>query len=97
MSEQEFPPGFEWDAGKAEANLRKHGVAFADVVGMFDHRHLDDEDLDHSTEEQRSFVIGETGGNFYAVVYTWRGENRRLISARRAVRREIAQFMSTFY
>ena len=82
--------GFEWDERKARANIQKHrGVDFADAVAVFEDGTavtIPDED---STEEERWVTIGTDGfGRLLVVVYTWRGTNIRLISARRATRRE---------
>jgi uncharacterized DUF497 family protein len=79
---------YEWDPEKAAANLRRHGVDFADAVGVFEDEYaLRREDPDAHGE--RRFVI--TGIDFLGrvvVVYTYRGERIRPISARRATRRE---------
>ena len=50
---------FEWDAGKAEANLRKHGVSFAEAVTVFgDPLSMNMSDPDHSEGEHRFIVMG---------------------------------------
>ncbi len=78
----------EWDPAKARQNVRKHGVSFADVVtALEDERALTERDV--SLEEERWVTMGMDGvGRVLVVVYTWRGENPRLISARNATRRE---------
>jgi uncharacterized DUF497 family protein len=82
---------FEWDANKASANLAKHNVHFADAVAVFDHDAaitIRDED---SEDEERWITIGlDAFERLLVVVYTWRGTNIRLISARKANRRERA-------
>lgn len=85
---------FEWDRAKARANLEKHGVSFADTFGVF-------EDPDALTIEQpahdedRYITIGlDAFGRLLVVVYTWRGDNVRIISARNATRSEIPQYES---
>lgn len=77
---------FEWDAGKAEGNYRKHGVRFAEAEPVFD----DDDaitirDEDSDPHEVRFVSIG-TGAKerVLVVVYCYRGENIRIISARLA-------------
>ncbi len=78
----------EWDEAKASANLLKHGVAFADAIGVLE----DPEALtvqDDSDDEERFVTLGfDLLGRLLVVVYTWRGEVVRLISARRASARE---------
>jgi uncharacterized DUF497 family protein len=81
--------GYEWDEAKNRSNVRKHGVDFADAVLA-----LEDEDAltvrdDDTDEEERFVTIGADGlGRLIVVAYTWREENIRVISARKATRRE---------
>jgi uncharacterized DUF497 family protein len=77
----------EWDAGKARLNARKHGVEFADAVSALeDERALTERDL-FSDEEERWVTLGlDAFGRVLVVVYTWRGESLRLISARNATK-----------
>ncbi len=83
---------------KAEANAEKHGVSFDDAVTVFlDTNALDGPDLQHSTAEQRSLRLGRaTDGRVLMVAYTLRrigdAETIRIISARRASRRERAAY-----
>lgn len=79
----------EWDPDKAIRNLDKHGVCFADVVGVFeDQRAITIEDRHHV--EDRYVTIGmDFTLRLLVVVYTWRNENTiRIISARKAQPRE---------
>jgi uncharacterized protein len=79
---------FEWDDGKAAANLAKHGVEFGDAVeALFDPRSLTK--LDDHPDEERHVTFGMDGlGRLIGVVYTWRGDTIRIISARKATRNE---------
>jgi uncharacterized DUF497 family protein len=89
---------FEWDPRKAEANAAKHGVSFDDAVSVFlDTEALDGPDLQHSTAEQRFLRLGRAAdGRVLMVAYTLRrggdAEAIRIISARRASRRERAAY-----
>jgi hypothetical protein len=80
---------YEWDPKKAELNRRKHGVDFADaVLALEDEQGLTISDP-FSDEEERFISIGaDPTGSLLVVVYTWRGDRIRLISARRATSRE---------
>lgn len=80
---------FEWDPRKAVTNLRKHGVAFADAALVLeDALALTRRDPD-STDEERFLTLGSDPlGRLLVVVYTWRGQRVRLISARQATRKE---------
>jgi len=84
---------YEWDPAKARANLAKHGISFADAVAVLeDERAITIQDP-FSEEETRWITLGTDAlGRILAVVYTWRGENVRLISARRATRSERKQY-----
>ena len=85
---------FEWDQGKALANLLKHGVAFDEARSVFlDPNALDGSDESHSQQELRAWRLGRSAeGRVLLIVYTKRRrgdeEAIRLISARRASRRE---------
>ena len=83
---------FEWDPRKAAANLRKHGVDFADATEvLFDESALTITDF--VQEEERVITIGSDAmSRVLVVVYTWRGTRVRLISARRATRLERRQY-----
>ncbi len=75
-------PEFEWDSAKAEANLAKHGIAFEDAIDVFQKPVL--EIRSDRGGEVRVRAIGTVEGLEITVVYTWRGNRRRIISARRA-------------
>lgn len=79
----------EPDPVKAAANLKKHGVSFADAEGvLYDPMALSIEDLD-AVGERRFVTIGlGSAGEVLVVVYTERDGEYRLISARRATKKE---------
>ena len=78
-----------WDPAKAKANLRKHGIRFSDADGvLFDSNALTEE-IENVDGEQRFVSIGlDPLGRLLVVIYIFRGDDIRLISARRATRRE---------
>ena len=80
--------GFEWDERKRERNLIIHRVDFIDVLSIFDGATLEIVDDRFNYGETRIRCLGEIEGRVYVVVYTWRGVNRRIISARKANARE---------
>jgi len=83
---------FEWEDGKARANLRKHRVDFADAATMFDDKRAVTM-ADDAPEEERYVTIGmDALGRVLVVAYTIRGERIRIISARRATKRERAEY-----
>ena len=79
---------FEWDSDKAQANIAKHGLPFDYATRVQD----DDVVLVDTTRaedgEARTKAIGVIEGTIYTVVYTMRGDARRIISARRANKSE---------
>ena len=84
---------FEWDPKKADANLTKHGVDFADAVAVFtDDRAITIQELS-SEDEERWVTIGlDALGRLIDVVYTWRGDRIRIISAWKASKTEQEQY-----
>ena len=81
---------FEWDENKAKQNGNKHGVSFEEAATVFgDPLSRTIADPSHSQDEDRFVILGESHGRrLLVVVFTERGENIRIISARRASRRE---------
>jgi len=75
---------FEWDKEKAAANLSKHRVTFDEARTVFDDSlYVDFYDPDHSDEEHRYLIVGESQhGRLLIVSYTERDDTARLISAR---------------
>jgi uncharacterized protein len=79
---------FDWDPAKARENLRVHEVNFAVAAGFFDNPYLHWEDPE-AEGEQRFVALGMDGlGRLLVVVYTHRGDKIRLISARKATKKE---------
>lgn len=85
---------FEWHERKARENLRKHGLSFEEAATAFrDPRSLTIHDPDHSKGEERFVFLGKAiSGSIVVVVHVERGDNIRIISARRASRREREQY-----
>jgi uncharacterized protein len=90
------PIRFEWDARKAAANVRRHGISFTEAETAF----YDDyatllPDPDHSIVEERFLLLGMSAAlRVLVVVHCVReaGSVVRLISARKATRSERAQY-----
>jgi len=89
---------FEWDQKKAAANLAKHDVSFDEAATVFaDPSGLDGADVRHSNRERRFLRLGRSAsGRVLMVAYTQRRsgdvDTIRLISARRASRKERAAY-----
>jgi uncharacterized protein len=84
---------FEWDPENAESNLTKHRVDFADAVGVFfDELAITLADEGEEAEERWVTIGADVLNRILVVVYTWRTDVIRLISARKATRRERKQY-----
>ncbi len=81
---------FEWDKTKAEGNLAKHGIEFSEAATTFgDPLSVTFPDPGHSEEEERFITIGLSERNRVLIIsHTDRGGKTRIISARKATRRE---------
>lgn len=81
---------FEWNPGKAEANLKKHGVSFEEAASVFfDPLSLTVSDPLHSIEKNRFVITGfSERGRQLIVVHADRGDKIRIISARLATPNE---------
>ncbi len=81
---------FDWDDGKAQINLAKHGVSFQEAASVFDDPlSITFPDPNHSLAEDRSVIIGHSDrGRLLFVSHADRENQTRLISAREATRPE---------
>ena len=81
--------GYQWDPKKAASNLRKHGIDFADAIGIFEDEWALTIKESYVSDEQRLVTIGmDFLGRVIVVIYTYRNSDIRLISARPATKRE---------
>jgi uncharacterized protein len=81
---------FEWDEAKAAANLAKHGISFVKAVAVFDgENRVIIEDIRYQYDEPRFSIYGLIQGRLHVVVFTIRADAVRLISARKANKREL--------
>jgi uncharacterized protein len=85
---------YKWDQQKAKTNLSKHGISFEEAQTVFDDPlYVDFYDPDHSENEDRYIIIGESSKNRVLLVsYTERGEQIRLISARQVTKQELKAY-----
>ncbi|MBW1767740.1 MAG: BrnT family toxin [Deltaproteobacteria bacterium] len=79
---------FEFDFSKSKINKKKHGIDFIETQALWN-----DPDFveipARTTDEQRFLVIGKIAGKHWSWVITYRAENIRIISVRRARDEEI--------
>jgi uncharacterized DUF497 family protein len=94
-----FEYNFEWDIRKAAANIQKHGVSFESAATVFhDSEAMSLFDQKHSADEDRWITLGlDNRGQVLVVCHTWRetatgAGSCRIISARKAGRKEAAQY-----
>ena len=87
---------FEWNTIKNQRNIEKHGIDFIDAVRIFEHPTLTIVDNRSDYGEKRIAAMGTVENVILYVVYTIRGDIWRIISARRANRRERKKYLEIF-
>ena len=85
---------FEWDEKKADQNIKKHGIPFEEAATVFgDPFSITIYDPLHSEDEDRFVIIGISNKNrVLVVVHTDRNDRIRIISARKATKKERNQY-----
>jgi len=80
---------FEWDEAKRASNLAKHGLDFAELRRVdWAAAHIGRDDrFDYG--EERYTAYSDLDGHLVVIIFTWRGEAMRIVSLRRANKREI--------
>ena len=78
----------EWDEAKREANIKSHGFDFTEAEKVFDNSYVEEKDVRKEYNEERFILFGLLAGLIVNLVYTRRGEKIRIISLRRANKRE---------
>ena len=89
-------PSFEWHKPKHQSNLVQHGIDFEDAKEIWQGEVLEVPSEQDEHGEQRHIAYGVLEGRIIAVVFTWRGGRRRLISARRARTYERRRYQNLF-
>lgn len=85
---------FEFDPMKSEANLAKHGIDFLEAQDLWLDRDRLEFRLDHAGE-QRYGLLARMWGSCWLCIMTYRGESIRIISARRATKKEASLYEKT--
>ncbi len=87
---------FEWDDRKNRQNIAKHFISFEEATGVFESTSITLEDKRNDYGENRFITIGYVtladGKVMLTVVYTWRNHRIRIISARKASKKEKALY-----
>jgi uncharacterized protein len=85
----------EWDEAKREENVHKHGIDFVGIETLFEGitATIEDDRLDYG--EQRFVTFGLMEGRVVAVVHTEQSDTIRIISIRKATKREEQSYFST--
>lgn len=87
---------FDWDEKKNQRNIRLHGIRFEDALKIFDGPVLTEIDNRYGYEEVREFSLGLLHGIVVLmVIHTERDEVTRVISARKATRKERERYEKT--
>jgi hypothetical protein len=82
---------FVWDENKNQANSAKHGIDFETATQLWNDEHRVEIHTTFS-DENRSIMIGRLKAKLWAAIFTQRGEAIRIISVRRARRKETALY-----
>ena len=86
--------GFEWDDEKERRNVARHGLNFDTAMSI-----LTGKGVKHRSDrggELRWAFTGEHDGKLWTVIFTRRGDNDRIISARRARENEEREYHNTY-
>ena len=83
---------YQWDKNKEQSNRHKHGIAFADATAVFADDNAFTIEDDYPDEERFAAIGADAFGSILVVVYTWRGESIRIISARKGTASERKQY-----
>ena len=83
---------YEWDPNKARSNYKKHGIKFADAVGVFEDENAITIEDDHENEDRFITIGRDFLRRILVVVYVFRGVIIRIISARKATAREKKEY-----
>jgi uncharacterized protein len=86
---------FEWDDAKSERNRRERGFGYDTAALIFEGPVIEWCDIRKNWNETRIVAVGSTDGRIVAVIYTDRGDVRRIISARRARKKECQLWQSS--
>jgi len=80
---------FQWDKKKAKSNIKKHGVSFEEATQVFKDPNRDTEqDTRRDYGEDRFNTVGKVRKGLLSVIHTPRDETTRIISARKANKKE---------
>ena len=82
---------FEYDPRKSELNLEKHGIDFEEAQALWDDSHMLEIPAEYSGEP-RFAVLSRYAGEVWMAYITYRGSKVRIISVRRATKREAALY-----
>jgi uncharacterized DUF497 family protein len=82
---------YEWDEAKRQDNAMKHGVDFSAIEAFEWQTAVTESNL--RDDELRYVAIGYIDGRLHVAIYTLRGNNRRIISLRRANPREVRNYV----
>lgn len=84
-----------FDPRKDASNIEKHGISLADASGFEWDEAVSWLDQRHGYGEPRMIGIGYIGNRLFNVVFVDRGEERRIISLRKANQREVKRYAQT--
>ena len=84
--------GFVWDNNKASSNLEKHGISFGEATNLFNDPKKVTMQSYNGSDEERYNTVGNAFNNLLSAIWTPRGEDKRIISARKANNKEKGEY-----
>lgn len=88
---------FEWDERKNVSNIRKHGIDFIDAMMLFAGQPYIRRSKEARSDKERFIAVGYVGSAFWTVIYTYRQDAIRIISARKARKDEKETYFQNSY
>ncbi|MEM6359633.1 MAG: BrnT family toxin [Bacteroidota bacterium] len=87
---------FEWDEKKRNRNIEIHGVDFQLAAAIFLHPVIETVDNRNHYGETRIEALGVINDEYFTIIYTWRNQSRRIISAWKAGRNGKRRYKALF-
>ena len=84
----------EYDQSKNSSNIKKHKISLQEAINLEWDMLLAKQDTRHEYDEIRMIGYAPIGQRVFCVVYTNRGDSRRIISLRKANKREVKNYAS---
>ena len=85
---------YQWDEKKSLSNLEKHGIDFSEATNLWFDENAIHAEVKGLSDDQRYVIVAKYNGKHWTGVYTFRGEEIRIISVRRSRKNEVGAYES---